>query len=84
MQVFSYEFCVTFKKFFYRKPTVTGSDVKPAKKNKKTKKNRGISKFLLFLVFLLTLNIIVNWEISLYVPKQAKIGETLSPFLVNQ
>ena len=70
--------------FFYRKPTVTGSDVKTCQKNQKNQNNRGIFKFLLFLVFLLTLNIIVNWEISLYVPKQAKIGETVSPFLVNQ
>ena len=39
MQVFSYEFCVTFKKFFYRKPTVTGSDVKTCQKNQKNQKN---------------------------------------------
>ena len=78
-------FALLLKFFFYRKPTVTGSDVKTCQKNpQKTKKTRGISKFLLFFVFLLTLNIIVNWEISLYVPKQAKIGETVSPFLVNQ
>ena len=54
-------FALLLKFFFLQKPTVTGSDVKTCQKNQKNpKKPRGTSKFLLFFVFLLTLNIIVN------------------------
>ena len=52
MQVFSYEFCVTFKNFFYRKPTVTGSDVKTCQKSQKNQKNPwNIQISIVFSVF---------------------------------